>query len=101
MLDVLLGLAVEGLKSFAQSETGRTAIHVAVHQGGHAIMHALEDSKSNIGSRASVGSSVAASVEAGPRKRPDGLPRIMKCPHCGRDVCTDYPTCWNCDGKIW
>ena len=42
MLDLLIGLVVEGVKDFFHSPAGHNVVHAAVHHTGHAIGHALD-----------------------------------------------------------
>ena len=42
MLDLLLGLVVEGVKDFFHSPAGHNVVHAAAHHAGHAINHALD-----------------------------------------------------------
>ena len=39
MLDVLLGMAVEGVKNLLSSDVGHRAMHVAAHRVGEAAMN--------------------------------------------------------------
>ena len=42
MIDVLFGLAVEGIKKLAASEIGHHAMHVAVHKAIHSAEKGIE-----------------------------------------------------------
>lgn len=99
MIDVLFKLAVEGTKAVAQSEFGHHLIKHTVIHGGHALADTFNKlGKEDTHSIRKTSSRPSRSTDA---VRPAGLPRIMKCPHCGKDVCSESQICWNCDGKIW
>lgn len=47
MLDVLLGMAVEGVKNLLSSDVGHRAMHVAAHRVGEAAMNMFEHRHNN------------------------------------------------------
>ena len=47
MLDVLLGMAVEGVKNLLSSDVGKRAIHLAAHKAGDAAMNMFEHRHDN------------------------------------------------------
>ncbi len=77
MIDVILGLAVEGVKNLMHTEIGHNALHVAAHKAGHAIEKALGD-------------------DTPKHPSPQLRPGITRCRNCGATFPKTVNRCWNC-----
>jgi len=93
MVDVLLGMAVEGVKNLLHSEIGHNAMHVAAHKAGHAIEGMFEKREDNQTKNTGDSCDTPTSWER-------DMSQVTKCRNCGKDVSISSRRCWNCDAAL-
>ena len=78
MIDVLLGMAVEGIKSLMQTQVGHNAVHLAAHHVAHSVGKSIERHSAKKHADADAKVKRTASVTKSSRRPKSAKPRTKK-----------------------